>query len=225
LELAKAFAEDAKGEYLVSMSDCCGNIDALSHLIGPEELMPLMLEDPDIVQDAMKKMQWTYEKIHRETHDILKTSNEGGGVVGWLQTWAPGMHMQMQSDMSVMFSADMYDEFIRPELEAQCAFLDYPLYHFDGVEQIRHLDILLSIDKLKAIQWTPCASQPPVTEYIPELKKIQAAGKSLIIQTRPDQIRPLMENLSSKGLHLLIGTHSPEDCDEIMKLVTKLTHE
>ena len=38
--------------------------------------------------------------------------------------------------------------------------LDYFLYHLDGMEQIRHLDTLLSIPRFHTLQWTQSVSRP-----------------------------------------------------------------
>ena len=225
IELAKAYAEDSKGDYMVSMPDTTGNADALSHLMGPEELLPRMLEEPEEIEEALSKIQYAYERVMKDVYEIVKGVNEGGSVVDWLSTWAPGFHAQMQSDMSVMISNPMFKRFVKPELEKQCAFLEYPLYHFDGIEQIRHLDDLLSIPDLKAIQWTQVAGQPPATEYLSELKRIQAAGKNLILIVSPEQIEPLMENLSSKGLLLITNVDARDEADAIVKKVTRLTRD
>jgi len=225
LAIVRALAEDSRGDYMVSMSDCSGNADVLSHLFGPENLLPMLIEEPEAVQAAMQKVQQAYESIHRQTYEIVKGINEGGSCVGWLRTWAPGFHSQMQSDMSVMISANMFREFVEPELRAQCDFLEYPLYHFDGIEQIRHLDSLLSIEKLRVIQWTQVVGQPPCTEFIPQLQRIQQAGKNLLICAEPKQIRPLMENLSSKGLYLLLWASSPEEGEAMLREIAALTHD
>lgn len=225
LELARAFTEDSKGDYMVSMPDSTGNADALSHLMGPDELMMTMLDDPEGVQGALEKIDKAYKKVMTEVYSIVKDVNEGGSCVDWLSTWAPGFHAQMQCDMSVMISNPMFKEFVLPELQSQCKFLDYPLYHFDGIEQIRHLDDMLAIPELRAIQWTQVAGQPPCTDFIPELKKIQAAGKGLIIIAGHDQIEPLMENLSSRGLYLITNASSREEADAIIRKVAKLTHD
>ena len=112
-----------------------------------------------------------------------------------------------------------------PELRAQCDLLDNALYHFDGVEQIRHLDSLLSIERLRAIQWTQVAGQPPCTEYFQELRKIQAAGKSLLILVTPEQVQPIMENLSSRGLYLITNAGSREEADALLNSIAKWTHD
>lgn len=225
IELAEAFRQDANGDYFVGMPDATGNADALAHLIGSEKLMMYMLDEPEAVQGALNKIEYAYERIMKEVHAILKDVNFGGGCVGWLRTWAPGFHAQMQSDMSVMISKGMFDEFIAPELTKQSELLDYALYHFDGIEQIRHLSSLLKIPGINAIQWTQVAGQPPCTDFIPELQRIQAAGKSLVISVAPDQIEVLMENLSSKGLYLLTNAPSEYEAKEILKKVEKWTRE
>lgn len=224
LELAGAYVEDSKGDYLVSMPDSTGNLDALSHLMGPDELLPAMIEEADAVERALAKIEWAYERVMRDVYAIVRDVN-GGSCVNWLNTWAPGMHAQMQCDMSVMVSNDLFEQFAMPELRAQCDLLEYPLYHFDGVEQIRHLDSLLSIPRLRAIQWTQVVGQNPCTAYMDELKRIQAAGKSLVIIVTHDQIQPLMENLSSRGLYLLTSAKTRAEADALLAQIARWTHD
>lgn len=225
LELAKAFAEDSRGDYIISMPDTSGNADVLSHMMGAENMMTAMVEDPEGVERCLAKIQESYEDILPKVYDIVKENNDGGSAVGWLNTWAPGFHAQMQCDMSVMISNPHFKQFILPELRTQSRFLEYALYHFDGIEQRRHLDDLLSIPELKCIQWTQVAGQPPCTDFIDDLKKIQAAGKNLLIIVSPDQIRPLMENLSSRGLYFVTDAPSVDEAETLLKDVAKWTKD
>jgi len=226
MELARAFAEDSQGDYMVSMPDCTGNADALAHLMGSEELLVQMMEEPEVVHAALDRIGASYERAMSGVYEIVRDNNEGGSAIQWLNTWAPGFHAQMQCDMSVMISNPMFKEFILPELKSQCRFLEYPLYHFDGIEQMRHLDDILSVPELRVIQWTQVDGQAPATEYIPALQKIQAAGKNLLLNgLRPKQIRPLMEKLSSKGLMLVMDAGTREEADALIDEVARLTHD
>lgn len=225
IELAKAFVEDSKGDYIVSMPDTCGNADALSHMMGAENLLTAMIEDPEGVSRCLTKIQKSYIDIYSEVYDIVKQNNDGGSAIGWLNTWAPGFHAQMQCDLSVMISNSHFKKFILPEIKEQSKFLQYPLYHFDGIEQRRHLDDLLSIPELKCIQWTQVAGQPSCIDYIDDLKKIQAAGKSLLISVTPKQIPVLMENLSSRGLYFLTWASSIDEAQTLLKDVAKWTKD
>ena len=125
----------------------------------------------------------------------------------------------MQADLSVMISQEMYEEFVKPELEEQIRWIDYPVYHFDGIEQTKHLDIILGLEKLKAVQWTHVAGQPSAVHYLPTLQRIQKAGKSLIIMTPAKDIPELMDNLSHKGLYLHTEADTPEEAQEIIRYV------
>jgi hypothetical protein len=193
---------------------------------GSEELLIDMLYEKERVHGALNKIRNVWDRINTEIYDIIKENNEGGSSIGWLNTWAPGKHGQMQCDISVMISPDMFSEFVIDELNVQSEFYDYPLYHLDGMEQVRHLDNILAIEKLRAIQWTCVDGQPSPVKFIPELKRIQTAGKSLLIRIKSKDMEPLMEQLSSKGLHLVVeDASSKEEADYLVKRACELTHE
>lgn len=226
LEHARYFCRECRGEYMVSMPDLAGNLDVLAALRGSQELLvDFLTEDEDTIRDCLKRIQGMWEAGLEETYKIVKECDQGGSTIGWLRTWAPGFHGQMQCDISVMFSNDIYERYTRPELEAQSRFLDYPLYHFDGMEQIRHLDTLLSIEELGMIQWTSVVGQPSPLTFMDQLKKIQEKGKGLVLLLKPEEIEPAMQQLSSRGLFILAEAESREEADEIVRVVEKKTRE
>jgi hypothetical protein len=226
MSMAKFFVESAKGEYFISMPDTSGNLDALAHLRGNDKLlMDMAMEDEGILH-ALDLLQKVWERIISDVYSLVKTNNDGGSMIYWIKSWAPGLHSQMQGDISVMISPDLFKRLIVPELEAQSDFLEYPLYHLDGSEQVRHLDHLLGIRKLKAIQWTSVAGQAPPSHHIDALKRIQASGKSLLISlTDPHEVEPLLTNLSSKGLYLVLDAENEDQADTLLTMAARLTHE
>jgi len=124
-----------------------------------------------------------------------------------------------------MISPSMFEGFIMPELRAQTQWMDRSTYHFDGIDQLKHLDLLLSLERLDMIQWTNVAGQPSLLNYMDVFRKIQAAGKCLLLTVQPKEIRYVMEQLSSKGLFLLTSASSPEEADNIISMVESLTHD
>ena len=214
------------GEYLISMPDLAGNMDVLAALRGSQELLvDFLAEDEAVIRECLDRIQRMWEAGLEETYKIVEDCNHGGSTIGWLRTWAPGLHGQIQCDISVMFSNDIYEKYARRELEKQSGFLEYPLYHFDGMEQIRHLDTLLSVEKLRMIQWTSVVGQPSPLQFIDQLKKIQEKGKGLFLLLKPEEIEPAMEQLSSKGLFILAEAKSREEADRIVKIVENNTRE
>lgn len=213
--------ELSKGDYLVSVSDNAGVLDALAAIRGSEELLMDMMADPEFVEEALQKLLPIYKQTEQELFDLVEKNNQGS-VLAWMHMWAPKRFAQLQCDLSVMISAEMFNRFVMPELEELSSWLDYPLYHFDGMEQIRHLDSLLSIEKLRAIQWVAVDGQPSPVEFIPVLQKIQKAGKGLVIQAKPQDVENLLDNLDCSCLHLTItGVRTVEEGNELMKLIEK----
>ncbi len=224
-ELARYFVSESKGRFFICPPDHAGNMDALAHIRGSENLLFDLHENREWVGKALRQIQADWEESEESIFQIIKDTNEGGSTNWWLNTYAPGRHTQMQCDLACMISKEDYDTYAMPELRAKCNWMHRSLYHFDGAEQIRHLDSLLSIENLHAIQWTCVAGQPPPTEFIPVLRRIQAAGKCLIIYTKAEYFVPLLEQLSSKGLNLITTVRSEDEAKSLEKLVEQNTHE
>jgi len=224
-KIARFLSEEGKSRFFVSMPDNCGNLDALAHLRGTQNLLLDMVFNKERVKEATHILNDGWKKANEEFYQITRQCNEGGSTNGWMNTWAPGRQMQMQCDLSVMISPDLYKEFVIPELEEQMEWIEYPVYHLDGKDQIRHLDYLLSLDKLKIIQWTDVKGQEPPVKFFPALKRIQKAGKALIIFTPIEDIPELLAELSSRGLYLHTTADSEEEAREVIKYVTEHTAE
>jgi hypothetical protein len=78
-----------------------------------------------------------------------------------------------------MISEKMFEEFFLPGLIEECEKLDRCIYHLDGPDALKHLDVLLGIKKLSAVQWVCGAGNEGFTRWTDVYKKIQKAGKGL----------------------------------------------
>jgi len=215
-------SKEGKGKFFVAMPDHTSSIDALAHIRGSENVLTDLFLEPENVKAALKTITDVWIDTNNDYYGYTQPCNDGGSCVGWLNTWAPGRHSQLQCDISVMISPEFFEEFVMEELTRAADSMDYPIYHFDGVEQIRHLDMLLSIKNLKMIQWTQVAGQPSITENIPVLQKIQAAGKGLLINSWDmPKIRTLIDNLSPKGLYIVTYLQNESDARDLLKIVEK----
>lgn len=225
LDIANTMARRAGEDFLVGMNDNCGCIDALAELRGPQNLLFDMMDDPEFVCAARDKIVDAWKVAQQQFFEVLAENNFGGSSQSWMQLWSDKRQAQIQCDFSVMISPEMFEQFVLPEIEESAAFLDYTTYHLDGMEQIRHLDMLLSVKRLDNIQWTPVAGQPKTSHFIGELQRIQAAGKGLILIPQLDEVEFLMTNLSHKGLHLIVnGVRDDEQAEDLLRLAERLAH-
>jgi len=117
-----------------------------------------------------------------------------------------------------MISPKIFRDFFLRHLERQTNFLDYSIYHLDGPGAIKHLDALLELPRLHAIQWVPGAGAPPMREWIPLLKRIQEAGKGLVLDITPEDVKPLLSQLDKRGLCLRTWCSSLEEGEELLRM-------
>jgi hypothetical protein len=117
------------------------------------------------------------------------------------------------------FIAGITDLGMGADLVAHCDWLDYAVYHLDGPGAVPHLDLLLEIPSLRAIQWTPGAGQPPMPHWLPMLRRIQSAGKGLFLYTWPEELDALMDGLKPEGVILNLWAGSPAEADALVDKV------
>lgn len=225
LALTKQLVDASTGTFFIAMNDNCGAIDALSELRGAENLLIDMMTEPDFIHAAREKILDVWRYTNDQFFNLIYENNQQGSAHAWMQTWTPGRHMQLQCDFSVMISPQHYEAFVLPELEAMTQWLDHANYHLDGQEQIRHLDMILSVAKLDNIQWTPVAGQPNTSHFLPELKRIQQAGKGLILMPDASEVEFLLENLSHKALLIIPkNVTSPAHGEWLLNRAEQLSH-
>lgn len=223
IETLSYLCEHLQGQAMVAFPDNCGILDGLAHLRGSERLLLDMVERPEVLDDMVERAIKAYFQSAEVLFGLIEKADMGGSMHAWMHTWCPGRHAQMQADCSVMISPDMYERFVMPELRALTHWLDHSIYHLDGREQIRHLDLLLSLDELDAIQWTPVAGQPRTSEFIPVFQRIQRAGKGLVLIPQMDEIEPLLDALSPEALMLVVNAPDEESGREVLRLVERKT--
>lgn len=225
LEIAKFLAENNQDRFIISMPDIAGNLDALAHLRGSEKLLMDFYDQEDEIKKCLLEIQKAWENMVTEVFSFINQSNHGGTSISFLDLFGPGLTHHLQCDISVTISSNLFKKFVLPELIAQSEIIEFPVYHLDGTEQVRHLDLIMSIEKIKMIQWTSVAGQPSPIKYIPILQKIQQNGKLLHLTLHPNEIETILENLSSKGLFLKVHTSCIDEADQVEKLLFRLTRE
>ena len=222
LEITKKASEAGRGRFLTGITDLSGTADILLNLRGSENLCMDIYDNSEKVKEARDEILKVWFYCVRELNKITLECQEGS--INWMGIWAPDLHHSLQCDFSAMLSPAVFEEFFLPEIQEQCRRLPYSIYHLDGPDAVRHIDMLLEIPELDAIQWVPGDGQPRAIEWIPLLKKIQSKGKGLVIYALPEDIDILLTELSPRGLYVGITTqfNSFDEADEFVEKVERL---
>jgi hypothetical protein len=114
---------------------------------------------------------------------------------------------------------------VLPDIEACCAALDHGFYHLDGKNQIPHLDMLLSLEHLRGIQWVPGDGAPPPEDWLPLLKRIVDAGKRCQIYVTPEGALKIVRALGGKGCALAVAPTRAWSPDEARDFVDHVLSE
>jgi len=201
----EACAELAQGRYFVGCPDIIENIDIVAALRDPQRLLMDMVERPDWVVEKVDEVNRAFFEVYQRVYDTIKL-DDNSSTFGAFRLWAPGKMAKVQCDASAMFSPRMFERFVVPALTEQCAWLDYSMFHLDGHQCIQHLDLLLAIEPLDAIEWTPDPQVPSGGDpaWYPMYRKILDAGKSVqAVGVRPEEVVPLLDAVGGKGMYIM----------------------
>jgi hypothetical protein len=196
-----------KGQVMVSMPDLGGVMDILSTFRPSEELLYDLYDYPEEIIRLVGEIQTLWHRFYDEINDVLQPINPG--FTDWSCIYSDKPSYVLQSDFSYMISPEMFDEFVKPELKATCKKLGNSIYHLDGVGQLVHLDSLLEIEELGAIQWIPGDGKPDQSNWPLVFKKIKNAGKNIQLMDGLHCVDIVREQIgTTKGL-LHCPIHAP----------------
>lgn len=184
-------------QVLVGIADIGGNLDVVAGLRSSEKLLLDVTEDPEEVERVTAEITALWLRYYAELEAITRTAGRGNAC--WGPVWAPGRGYMLQCDFSYMISPRMFKRFVMPDLTACCAELDYCFYHMDGKGELAHLDQLLSIARLRGIQWQPGDGQPKADGWLDILQRIRAGGKLCQVYVTREGARVIRSELGGQG--------------------------
>ncbi len=220
LDLTKTAVDRFGDQVTVGYADFGGNLDIFASLHTTNQLLLDFYDAPAEVDRIVREINALWLGYFEELDAIISTSN--AGRTHWAQMWAPGRFYMLQSDLSIMISPEMFERFVMPDIAACCEALEFPFYHLDGEGQIRHLDQLLALEKLKGIQWIPGAGAPPPEEWLPLLKRIRDGGKLCQVYVTPEGAKTIIRELGGQGFCFVIFEGlKTDDIDDFLNSLIK----
>lgn len=193
-----------KGQVLMGMPDLGGILDVAAVFRGSENLLYDLYDYPDEVKRLCLEIEKAWMDAYNDLNMSLRPINPG--YSDWLGIYSSTESYVLQSDFSYMISEDMFEEFAYPAIKRACSQLNHSVYHLDGIGEIKHLDRLLSLKELDAVQWVPGDGQPMASHWISIYKKIEEKGKGIKIEGDFGEFEKVFVHVP-KGLclHQIIG--------------------
>lgn len=220
----QTLAADSKGEYKVSFTDIGGTLDIVASLRGNQDMLADLVEYTDEVKAVSDRIDKLFMEYFYEQATWL--AEAGAGYTGWIplvheKTWYP-----LQCDACAMISPRMFEKLVLPSLEYTSSRMGTSVYHLDGPGEIPHLDMILSLPNVHAIQWVPL---PEISlergTYIQHFddemsldvyRRTLAAGKKVVLcGVRPDQIPKIYRETGADGVFIFAGGMSFGDAVDL----------
>jgi 5-methyltetrahydrofolate--homocysteine methyltransferase len=210
-EITAASVKRWGGQLAVSHADLGGNLDILASFRTTEGLLFDLVERPAEVRQLADEITRLWLRYYDELDALIRPACRG--TTCWTPIWSTGKTYMLQCDFSYMISPSMFERFVMPDLIACCDHLEHGFYHLDGQGEIPHLEMLLSIERLRGIQWIPGDGAPPPEEWLPLLKRIRDGGKRCQVFVSPEGARSIVRNLGGRGFLLAIQHDNREFMD------------
>jgi len=206
--------EMGAGKCITGMTDWHPGGDGVAALREPQELaMDLLLHREQVVA-LLDRLEGDYFRIYDVFYEKLRAAGQP------ISTWTPLVcderYYVPSNDFSIMISKEMFDEVFLPGIVRECQFLKRSIYHLDGPGALRHLDSLLDIAELDALQWVPGAGNEGFHRWVDVYQRAQAAGKAIQVMCQLDELDLIMETLQPEGVFLSMGGVPDREAGEAM---------
>ncbi|MFN8006948.1 MAG: hypothetical protein U0V70_08000 [Terriglobia bacterium] len=218
-ELTRVALEKCGDRFLVGYTDLHGSLDCAADWRDPENLCLDLFDCPEKVHALVRLANENFIPLFNHYDATLKA--HGQLSVTWMGIPSRGKMHIPSCDFTSLISTKNFEAFYLPTLLSEVKVMDHLVFHVDGKGMIRHLDRILSIPEIQAIQWAQGVGDDlPILQWLPLIKRIQAAGKSVLVDLQLSELEPFISALDPKGLYLCIAA-SEENQPAILKRIER----
>jgi len=218
VKCTEASRERCSDRAVVSFTDLLDALTVIGQLRGnyPTSLLKDIFTRGDKLIRVLDKVHDILLQCYEHLCRAIDVSENGYST--WAGLWSRVSHFVLQCDTIVYLSPKLFDRFAYPYIVEECRFFERTLWHLDGPSEILHLDKLLNIPKLDAIQWIPGAGNPDGgdDQWIPLYRKVQAKGKLLQIYVPPDKVMHILGKISPKGVAINTVCRTRQEMEELL---------
>lgn len=212
--------EYGKGNFIVGLTDFHSGGDHLAALRDPQNLAIDMIDHEDEIVAKLKSSYKEFFEVYDIFYNMLREA--GMPITTWTSIIHDGKFYVPSNDFSCMISKDMFDDIFLPGIINECRYYERSLYHLDGPGALRHLDSILEIKELDAVQWVPGAGNEGYAKWIDVYQKIQKANKGIQLGVSIDELPMVFETLRPEGIWFssVRGVTDKDTADKVIKRIT-----
>lgn len=214
LAFMRRIATYSHGRFLPAVPDIHSNIDALVALRGVQNLCLDIYDTPEQIDVAMKAVRRAFPSVFLGIEEAGELTQYG--YTSWLPFYCENRMSVLQCDFACFIGPEQFRRWAIPALEEEAAFLSHSVYHYDGPGALVHLEDILAIKRIDAIQWVPGEGNPPPIEWMDLLLRIQKVGKGLYIGASCEEVKIYHKTLRPEGVLYDVWASSEHEGEELL---------
>ena len=224
MEITDALLDIGREKFIVGYTDMHGGADAIAAFRDPQEFLLDVIMQPEAVKALCDRITNEFLMVYDLFYDKLTAA--GMPSTSWTNATCKGKFHIPSNDFSCMISDESFETLFIPGIIQECRHMDRCIYHLDGPQALRFLDILLEIPEIDAIQWVPGAGRDTFAEWIGVYQRIQSKNKALQIQTlNVKDIDLVFQSLKPEGVWIsaFTGISNQEEAESVLNAFSKWT--
>ena len=231
IELKESLVEHIGDRYPIgSSTHLRGPIDMTSAAIGQTKFCLELYDNPEKIKKLAGLCTDTFIKVAKKENELAEKSKFGGYIVNNYGVWTPYVCQYYQDDALAFISPKIYKDFFLEEHLKIDSNFNSNFFHVHPISSFV-VDNLIEFPNLDVIEINREPMGPSVEELLPIFKKIQKAGKSLLINFTTvsfnlDLIEKettiLRDNLSEVGLCIYISIKDVSDGKRKLNLLKRI---
>ena len=203
-EIMQLALEKCSGKFMVGYTDLHPGIDCMAAWRDPQNLCLDLLLYPDEVKKLGFKANEHFQELFDHYDGILKKHQQLS--VAWMVIPSFGKMHIPSCDFSAIISPEQFDEFVLPILQEEVKPMSHNVFHVDGKGVANHIDRILAMPEINAIHWVQgMGDDLSIMQWLPFIRKIQTAGKSVVVDLHLNELEQFISEMNPKGLLLCIA--------------------
>lgn len=219
-ELTQCALEMCKNKALVGYTDLHPGLDCIAAWRSPQQLCLDMIDEPEKVEQLAELAIADFETIYNHFDKTLKDA--GQISVSWMGVPSFGRMHIPSCDFSTLISPSFFNRFGLPVLEKEVKTMTHNVFHVDGSGVAKHLDTILSVPEVRAIQWVQGVGDDyPIMQWVPFIKKLQDREIPVIVDLSKDDLGDFIDTMNPHGLFLWVATENEDEEQSLLQRIEK----
>jgi hypothetical protein len=209
--------ERAEGKFMVGYTDMYAGIDCTAMLRSAEKLCFDLILRPESLKHLIDLVFEEYPQVYSHFDRVLKEHNQLS--VTWMNLPSFETFNVLACDFATNISPAHFEEFCMPIILKEAKLFKHNVFHMDGLGVARHIDAVLTLPNLRAVQWVQgYGVNEPIMQWLPLIKKIQEAGKSVIVDLKMHELDEFIKKVDPIGIMLWVPAEPSEQKDVLERV-------